>query len=73
MAKIVSEGRRSSHIPVLLAPLLAAVSPVSGRWLDGTFGAGGYSRGLLEAGADHVTAIDRDPLTFEMAQYWRGQ
>ena len=49
MAKIVSEGRRSSHIPVLLAPLLAAVSPVSGRWLDGTFGAGGYSRGLLKA------------------------
>ena len=73
MAEIVSEGRRSSHIPVLLAPLLAAVSPVSGSWLDGTFGAGGYSRGLLEAGADHVTAIDRDPLTFEMAQDWRGQ
>ena len=73
MAEIVSEGRRSSHIPVLLAPLLAAVSPVSGRWLDGTFGAGGYSRGLLKAGADHVTAIDRDPLAFEMAKDWRGQ
>ena len=36
-----------SHVPVLLAPLLRAVAPVSGVWLDGTFGAGGYSRGLL--------------------------
>ncbi len=40
------------HIPVLLRPLLAAVAPVAGIWLDGTFGAGGYARGLLEAGAD---------------------
>jgi 16S rRNA (cytosine1402-N4)-methyltransferase len=45
---------------------------VSGRWLDGTFGAGGYSRGLLEAGADHVIGVDRDPLAFEMAQDWIG-
>lgn len=58
------------HIPVLLRPLLAAVSPVSGVWLDGTFGAGGYTRGLLEAGADQVIAVDRDPLAFEMAQGW---
>jgi len=42
------------HIPVLLAPLLRACDPVAGRWLDGTFGAGGYTRGLIEAGADHV-------------------
>lgn len=42
------------HIPVLLRPLLRAVSPVEGVWIDGTFGAGGYARGLLEAGADQV-------------------
>lgn len=58
------------HTPVLLRPLLAAVAPVAGRWLDGTFGAGGYTRGLLEAGADQVIAVDRDPLAFEMAQDW---
>ena len=58
------------HIPVLLRPLLAAVAPVSGLWLDGTFGAGGYTRGLLEAGADHVIGVDRDPLAFEMAADW---
>ncbi|MCF6315661.1 MAG: 16S rRNA (cytosine(1402)-N(4))-methyltransferase RsmH [Marinosulfonomonas sp.] len=60
----------ASHIPVLLRPLLAAVAPVSGLWLDGTFGAGGYARGLLEAGADHVIGVDRDPLAFEMAALW---
>ncbi|MCA0928962.1 16S rRNA (cytosine(1402)-N(4))-methyltransferase RsmH [Ruegeria profundi] len=58
------------HIPVLLRPLLAAVAPVSGVWLDGTFGAGGYTRGLLDAGADKVIAVDRDPLAFEMAAAW---
>jgi len=58
------------HIPVLLKPLLAAVAPVRGRWLDGTFGAGGYTKGLLAAGADQVIGVDRDPLAFEMAQPW---
>jgi 16S rRNA (cytosine1402-N4)-methyltransferase len=61
------------HTPVLLRPLLAAVAPVSGRWLDGTFGAGGYTRGLLDAGAAQVVAVDRDPLAFEMAQAWAGE
>jgi len=61
------------HIPVLLRPLLAAVAPVTGLWLDGTFGAGGYARGLLAAGADHVIGVDRDPLAFEMAADWAGE
>lgn len=59
------------HVPVLLRPLLGAVAPVSGVWLDGTFGAGGYSRGLLEAGADLVIGVDRDPMVFRMAEDWR--
>ncbi|GAA6190424.1 16S rRNA (cytosine(1402)-N(4))-methyltransferase RsmH [Phaeobacter sp. NW0010-22] len=62
-----------SHIPVLLRPLLAAVAPVSGVWLDGTFGAGGYTRGLLAAGADRVIGVDRDPLAFEMAAPWASE
>lgn len=61
------------HIPVLLRPLLQAVAPVLGAWLDGTFGAGGYARGLLAAGAARVIGIDRDPLAFEMAAPWRGE
>jgi S-adenosyl-methyltransferase MraW len=61
------------HIPVLLRPLLKAVAPVSGVWLDGTFGAGGYARGLLAAGAEKVIGVDRDPLVFDMAESWRGE
>ncbi|UWQ52666.1 16S rRNA (cytosine(1402)-N(4))-methyltransferase RsmH [Leisingera caerulea] len=61
------------HIPVLLRPLLQAVAPVTGRWLDGTFGAGGYTRGLLEAGAEQVIGVDRDPLAFELAKPWAGR
>ncbi|WP_410219299.1 16S rRNA (cytosine(1402)-N(4))-methyltransferase RsmH [Paracoccus sp. (in: a-proteobacteria)] len=60
------------HIPVLLNPLLRAVAPVKGVWLDGTFGAGGYARGLLEAGADLVIGVDRDPSVFAMADAWSG-
>lgn len=60
----------SPHIPVLIRPLIAAVSPVSGVWLDGTFGNGGYTRELLAAGADKVIGVDRDPVVFEMAADW---
>lgn len=60
------------HVPVLLGPLLAAVAPVRGTWVDGTFGAGGYARGLLDAGADRVIGIDRDPAVFAMAAAWAG-
>lgn len=60
------------HVPVLLNPLLAAVAPVRGTWVDGTFGAGGYARGLLAAGAELVIGIDRDPAVFAMAAAWAG-
>ena len=56
--------------PFCCARILDAVAPVQGVWLDGTFGAGGYTRGLLEAGAEKVIAVDRDPLAFEMAADW---
>ena len=58
------------HIPVLLRPLLQAVAPVGGVWLDGTCGAGGYTRALLAAGAQKVIAVDRDPSVFRMAADW---
>jgi 16S rRNA (cytosine1402-N4)-methyltransferase len=54
-------GGPARHIPVLLAEVLEALSPLEGRLIvDGTFGAGGYSRAMLEAGAS-VVGIDRDP------------
>ena len=60
----------SSHIPVLLRPILDHCAPILGVWLDGTFGAGGYTCALLDAGADRVYGVDRDPMVFEMAQSW---
>ena len=63
-------AEKLAHIPVLLRPLLAAVAPVTGVWADGTFGAGGYAKGLLAAGAAKVIGIDRDPLALDMAATW---
>ena len=60
------------HIPVLIGPLIAAVAPVRGVWVDGTFGAGGYARALLEAGAERVIGIDRDPSALALAAGWAG-
>lgn len=55
-------GGPARHIPVLLAEVIAALGPLAGhRFVDGTFGAGGYTRSLLDGGVAHVTAIDRDP------------
>jgi len=50
------------HIPVLLDEVMEALAPIAGGiFIDGTFGAGGYARALLERGAAQVIAIDRDP------------
>ena len=61
MTKPKGSYSQGPHVPVLLAEVLEALAPLDGaRILDGTFGAGGYSRALLEAGAS-VVALDRDP------------
>lgn len=50
------------HIPVMLDQVIAALTPKNGKFfIDATFGNGGYSRALLDAGDCHVAAIDRDP------------
>ncbi len=50
-----------AHLPVMLDDILGVLEPLEGlRIVDGTFGAGGYSRAFLQNGA-LVTAIDRDP------------
>ena len=49
------------HAPVLLDEVIAALAPQAGETIiDGTFGAGGYSRALLASGAK-IIAIDQDP------------
>lgn len=61
------------HVPVLLGAILDAVAPVRGLWLDGTFGAGGYARALLDAGAARVIGVDRDPTALARAEAWAGE
>ncbi|MBS8260370.1 16S rRNA (cytosine(1402)-N(4))-methyltransferase RsmH [Roseibium polysiphoniae] len=54
-------GGPARHVPVLLEPVLEYLAPRPDEVIiDGTFGAGGYSRALLERGAQ-VIGIDRDP------------
>ncbi|MCX7306048.1 MAG: 16S rRNA (cytosine(1402)-N(4))-methyltransferase RsmH [Hyphomicrobiales bacterium] len=58
-------GGPARHIPVLLAEVIAALQPAAGETIiDGTFGAGGYTRAILATGAS-VVAIDRDPDAIE--------
>ena len=52
----------AAHTPVLLREVVAALALGSGgSYVDGTFGAGGYTRAALAAGAGHAYAFDRDP------------
>lgn len=67
MAAASTRPDQAPHVPVLIDPLIEAVAPVRGLWLDGTFGAGGYTRRLLEAGADCVIGVDRDPTALALA------
>lgn len=49
------------HAPVLIDEVVEALAPAAGKTIvDGTFGAGGYTRAFLERGA-RVIAFDRDP------------
>ena len=56
-----ADGGPARHVPVLLAEVVASLEPKPGEvFIDGTFGAGGYTRAILDAGAS-VIGIDRDP------------
>jgi 16S rRNA (cytosine1402-N4)-methyltransferase len=55
-------NQHSRHVPVMLPEVLAALLPCAGEtYVDGTFGAGGYSHGILASADCNVIAIDRDP------------
>jgi 16S rRNA (cytosine1402-N4)-methyltransferase len=54
------------HIAVLLQPILEHLLPAQ-RVIDGTLGAGGHSRALLEQGADTVLGLDLDPQAIALA------
>lgn len=59
-----------AHVPVLIEDVLAALAPAPGALIvDATFGAGGYTRRLLDAGAT-VHAFDRDPDALAAGRTW---
>ena len=54
-------GGLARHVPVLIEEALRFLAPAAGgTFIDGTFGAGGYTRAILDTGAS-VIAVDRDP------------
>lgn len=57
------------HIPVLLSQVIDGLNPKDGGlYVDGTFGAGGYTVALLQSADCTVWAIDRDPEALERGQ-----
>ena len=60
---------KPGHVPVMLSEVLEVLEPRKGAiYVDGTLGAGGYSRALLEAAECIVWAIDRDPQAIARAK-----
>lgn len=59
---IAPPDHTTRHMPVMLPEVLSALAPHDGGfYVDGTFGAGGYTRGILGVNGTRVIAIDRDP------------
>ena len=51
-----------SHVPVMMREVVDALQPRDGgRYVDGTFGGGGYTTAMLDRADCQVIAIDRDP------------
>jgi len=58
--------KQAPHVPVLVSDVVGALMLHGGETVvDGTFGAGGYTRALLSAGAGRVIGFDRDPDAIE--------
>jgi 16S rRNA (cytosine1402-N4)-methyltransferase len=58
-----------SHEPVMAAEVVELLAPArGGLFVDCTVGLGGHSRALLEAGANRVVGLDRDPKALALAR-----
>jgi 16S rRNA (cytosine1402-N4)-methyltransferase len=62
----MADPTRSVHVPVLLAPVLAAAAGAR-RAVDATMGDGGHAEALRRAGAE-VLGIDRDPAAIAVSR-----
>ena len=63
-----------SHVPVMLNEVLQTLAPRDGEvYVDGTFGAGGYTKAFLDRANCTVIAIDRDPSAVSRADILRRE
>lgn len=59
----------AEHVPVMIDEVLRTLAPADGEiYVDCTFGAGGYTRAILDAADCTVCAVDRDPEAFRRAR-----
>jgi 16S rRNA (cytosine1402-N4)-methyltransferase len=66
-------GGPAPHIPVLGRPAVDFLNVHDGGvYIDGTFGAGGYSRAILAAADCRVIGIDRDPAALALGKDLAG-
>ena len=62
----LARASSAPHVPVLVDEVIASLELKGGETVvDGTFGAGGYTRAMLHAGAGRVIGFDRDPDAIE--------
>ena len=60
--------KHQHHTPVLLNEVIEALNPSSGKtYIDTTFGAGGYSKAILDKASCNVIGIDCDQITINYA------
>ena len=61
------------HFPVLLKELISIISPLyGGTFIDCTFGAGGYSKRILENKSNKIVALDRDNSVNDIAAKFKS-
>jgi 16S rRNA (cytosine1402-N4)-methyltransferase len=59
----------NDHIPVMLGEVIEAINPTDGEtYVDGTFGAGGYSSAILDHAACKIIGFDRDINAYNAGQ-----
>ncbi len=73
-ASAAAHNNANHHIPVLLTEVVTALRPAdSETYVDGTFGAGGYARAVLESADCRIVAIDRDPDAIDRARAFKAE
>ncbi len=74
LAPSAPQSGAPAHTPVMVQDVLSAIAPRDGGiYIDGTFGAGGYTQKLLQAADCVVIAIDRDPHALRLAEALRAR